>query len=129
MKIKKILSSLLAATMLFGSVTANAVTIESDDTPKRSGVAVESDDMPKRSGSSLEQVRSRTTAVDKSLYDLPEKIEDGAILHAWSWSCATIEANMERIAAAGYTAVQTSPMARCYSVYDGDYLIGEYKRI
>ena len=36
MKIKKILSSLLAATMLFGSVSANAVTVETDDMPKAS---------------------------------------------------------------------------------------------
>lgn len=36
-------------------------------------------------------------------------ITDGTILHAWSWSFATIKDSMADIAAAGYTAVQTSP--------------------
>ena len=110
MKFKKVLSSLLAATMLFGSVTANAVTIESDDTPKRSGAAVEA---------------SGEAAINKDEYDMCDNIEDGAILHAWCWSCATITANMKDIAEAGYTAVQTSPMQRSYSRYkDKETLMG-----
>ena len=105
MKIKKILSSLLAATMLFGSVTANAVTIESDDTPKRSGAAVE------------QESSSVAVTSNKTDHGLPAKLEDGAILHAWCWSCNTITANMKDIAAAGYTAIQTSPMQQSYARY------------
>lgn len=94
MKIKQILSSLLAATMIFGSVTANAVTVESKDVPERSGAAVET-------------VQSGEGAAASD-------ISNGTILHAWCWSCATIKANMADIAAAGYSAVQTSPMNTCY---------------
>ena len=43
-------------------------------------------------------------------YNLPEKIEDGAILHCWAWSFNTIKENLPQIAAAGYKAVQTSPV-------------------
>ena len=70
MKIKKILSSLLAATMLFGSVTANAVTVESKDVPERSGAAVESEDTPKRSGAVIEQGSSG----DEEIVDCKRRI-------------------------------------------------------
>ena len=113
MKFKKILSSLLAATMLLGSVTANAVTVESDDTPKRSGAAVEVE-------SSGEEV-----TVDKTLYGLPENIQDGAILHAFCWSFDEIKDNMPLIAQSGYTAVQTSPVSKCYSKYPEKVLMGD----
>lgn len=47
-----------------------------------------------------------------------QSIKDGAILHAWCWSFKTIEQNMDKIAAAGFTAVQTSPANEC--------LVGDY---
>ena len=37
-------------------------------------------------------------------------IQDGVTLHCWNWSFNNIEANMAKIAALGYTAVQTSPI-------------------
>lgn len=37
-------------------------------------------------------------------------IQDGVTLHCWNWSFQSIEANMEKIAALGYTAIQTSPI-------------------
>ena len=37
-------------------------------------------------------------------------IQDGLTLHCWNWSFAEIEANMDQIAAQGYTAIQTSPV-------------------
>ena len=37
-------------------------------------------------------------------------IQDGVTLHCWNWSYKNIEANMELIAASGYTAIQTSPI-------------------
>ena len=40
-------------------------------------------------------------------------IQDGVTLHCWNWSFKNIEANMADIAAAGYTAVQTSPIQQC----------------
>ena len=42
-----------------------------------------------------------------------EKVGRGAILHCWCWSFKTIEANIERIASAGFTAIQTSPANAC----------------
>lgn len=114
MKIKQILSSLLAATMIFGSVTANAVTVESDDMPKASGAAVEQES----SGVSVTS--------NKTEHGLPANLQDGAILHAWCWSCNTITANMKDIADAGYTAIQTSPMQQSYARYsDKNTLMGQ----
>lgn len=44
---------------------------------------------------------------------LAERTDDGVILHAWCWSFNTIRENMSEIAAAGYSAVQTSPISKC----------------
>ena len=41
------------------------------------------------------------------------KVEDGAILQAFSWDFNTIKASMADIAAAGFSAVQTSPVNTC----------------
>lgn len=110
MKIKKILSSLLASTMLFGSVSANAVTVETDDMPKASGAAVET--FPSRDAAT---VNSGPDAL---------AIKNGVIFHAWSWSFNTITQHLDEIAAAGYTAIQTSPPSECYSVYNSKKLMG-----
>ena len=37
-------------------------------------------------------------------------IQNGVTLHCWNWSFANITANMAKIAAQGYTAIQTSPI-------------------
>ncbi len=44
----------------------------------------------------------------------PEATNEQIILHAWSWNFPTIAENMKRIADAGYTMVQTSPVQNCY---------------
>ena len=41
-------------------------------------------------------------------YGLPEKIEDGAILHCWTWSFNTIKENLPQIAQAGFKALDAS---------------------
>ncbi|MDD6848567.1 MAG: alpha-amylase family glycosyl hydrolase [Oscillospiraceae bacterium] len=46
-------------------------------------------------------------------YGLLDQVEGGLILHCWCWSFNTIKANLEKIAEAGYTAVQTSPISKC----------------
>ena len=43
-------------------------------------------------------------------YGLVDNVQDGVILHCWNWSYSNISANMEAIAEAGYSAVQTSPI-------------------
>ncbi|MFC4102656.1 InlB B-repeat-containing protein [Paenibacillus xanthanilyticus] len=40
----------------------------------------------------------------------PERIRDGVILHAFDWNLSVIEDNLQAIADAGYTAIQTSPI-------------------
>ncbi|GBG10250.1 hypothetical protein PAT3040_04971 [Paenibacillus agaridevorans] len=40
----------------------------------------------------------------------PERIRDGVILHAFDWNLNVIESNLQAIADAGYTAIQTSPI-------------------
>lgn len=46
-------------------------------------------------------------------YGLAERVQDGAILHAWCWSFNTIKQNLKDIAEAGFTTVQTSPANEC----------------
>lgn len=58
---------------------------------------------------SAESVSSTST----NDYGLLDEVEGGLILHCWCWSFNTIKNNMESIAQAGYTAVQTSPISKC----------------
>ena len=48
-----------------------------------------------------------------SLDNTKEYIRNGTILHCWCWSFKTIEENLPRIAEAGFTAIQTSPINTC----------------
>lgn len=48
-----------------------------------------------------------------------EKIENGAILQAFCWDFNTIKKSMADIAAAGFSAVQTSPINECLEGEDG----------
>ena len=51
---------------------------------------------------------------DRVTHD-PNATNTESILHAWSWNFPTIGENMKRIADAGFTMVQTSPVQNCYS--------------
>lgn len=46
-------------------------------------------------------------------------IQDGVTLHCWNWSFKNIEANMAKIAALGYTAIQTSPIQQAKQATSG----------
>lgn len=112
MKFKRILSSLLAlSTMVLGTASTvgsvNAASVETDDRPAASAAAVPAE-----------------TSGDE---DVKSYIENGTILHAFCWSFDTIRENMADIAAAGYTAVQTSPASACYSKYNAMKLLGQDK--
>jgi alpha-amylase len=52
-------------------------------------------------------VDTESTATDVNLQD---NVQDGVILHAFCWSYAEIEKNLEAIKAAGYSTIQTSPV-------------------
>ena len=52
-------------------------------------------------------------AKDRVTHD-PDATNTETILHAWSWNFPTIGENMKKIADAGYTMVQTSPVQNCY---------------
>ena len=43
-------------------------------------------------------------------YHLAKNIQDGVILHAWNWSYNEIKDNLETIARAGFSTIQTSPV-------------------
>ncbi len=44
----------------------------------------------------------------------PDAYNTGTILHAWSWNFPEIAKNMQKIADAGFTMVQTSPVQECF---------------
>lgn len=44
----------------------------------------------------------------------PDAVNTGSILHAWSWSFPEIARNMQKIADAGFTMIQTSPVQECF---------------
>lgn len=45
-------------------------------------------------------------------YGLMDNIQDGTILHCFDWKYSDIEAELENIAEAGFTSIQTSPAQR-----------------
>lgn len=51
-----------------------------------------------------------TAAASTASANIPERIRDGVILHAFDWNLSVIEDNLQAIADAGYTAIQTSPL-------------------
>ena len=53
------------------------------------------------------------TAKDRVTHN-PEATNTETILHAWSWNFPTIGEKMKKIADAGYTMVQTSPVQNCF---------------
>lgn len=53
---------------------------------------------------------SEPEAISAQSYNLPDKIEDGAILHCWTWNFKNIIDNLPKIAEAGFKSIQTSPI-------------------
>lgn len=45
----------------------------------------------------------------------PDYTNTETIIHAWSWNFPTMARNMKKIADAGFTMIQTSPVQQCYS--------------
>lgn len=60
-----------------------------------------------------------TTATSDEQESLPENVEKGLILHCWCWNFNTIKDNIPKIAEAGFTAVQTSPINEVVKGDDG----------
>ena len=88
---KKIISSFLAA----GLVMSSSVVGFSAVTTSNSEVAASS-------------------TVD---FEQPDNVQEGVILHCWNWSYNNIKKYLPQIAAAGYTAVQTSPVTQPKDYY------------
>lgn len=53
---------------------------------------------------------SYTTASSGETFQDKTGIQNGVTLHCWNWSFAEIEAHLDEIKAAGFTAIQTSPV-------------------
>lgn len=58
-----------------------------------------------------------TGATEFTNFEQPKDIQQGVILHCWNWSYNNIKEYMPQIAAAGYTAVQTSPVTQPKDYY------------
>ncbi len=54
-------------------------------------------------------VVSATNNSSQEKYGLVENIQDGTILHCFDWKYTDIQAELENIAKAGFTSIQTSP--------------------
>ena len=61
----------------------------------------------------------------------PAPLEDGIgpILHCWNWSLKNIEDRLPSIKAAGYTAIQTSPLQPQKDFYAGGYWKNEWWKL
>ena len=95
---KRIIASLLAACLLGGTAVSLGGCGEETKTGSQGASATES-----------------TTAASNGKTDSAgaDDIANGAILQAFSWDFNTIRESMPDIAAAGFSAVQTSPVNAC----------------
>ena len=66
------------------------------------------------------------TTVDRMTHD-PDFTNTETILHVWSWNFPTIAENMKKIADAGFTMLQTSPVNACFSPEGGNVKIFDEK--
>ena len=82
----RILSLAMSFTMVFTNIPANMI-----------GTVT---------GSNVGALSNVSAATD---YGLADNIQDGTILHCFDWKYKDIEDELENIAAAGFTSVQTSP--------------------
>ncbi len=142
---KKILGLFLALMMV------STAALSGCDNSSSTGSASSADES---SQAESEETSSVSAASDEDAEDLSYQINGdgsismsyGSILHAWCWSFNTITENLQDIADAGYTSIQTSPINECkvgedggmclYSDSDGkwyyhyqptDYVIGNYQ--
>lgn len=117
MKFKRKLSAILAVLMLLSNMPYGASAVETKSEVNNVNATVsETQDTPEGETSdtpSIEKNNTELSADGVTDYGLCEHVQDGVILHAFCWSFNTIKANMADIAAAGYTAVQTSPPNAC----------------
>lgn len=58
------------------------------------------------------------SAKDRVTHD-PNFTNTESILHVWSWNFPAIAANMQKIADAGFTMIQTSPVQECFNPEGG----------
>lgn len=105
MKFKKIAALLLASSMLSAALTACNTNSSGNSSTTPAGNTNET-----TAGNSTNTDTPNTS----DGYGLTETIEDGAILHCFSWSFKAITESMEDIAMAGFSAIQTSPVNLCY---------------
>ncbi len=113
---KKLLSILLTLSVLATALTAAGC-----------GNGAEESGETQASETQASEIVSEATTTAEYDFGLADNIEDGVILHAWTWSFASITESMADIAAAGYSAVQTSPINACYDGDAGMQLMGEGK--
>lgn len=66
-----------------------------------------------------QQNENEETDVKSVDFKTADKVADGAILQAFCWDFNTIKESMADIAAAGFSAVQTSPINECLEGEDG----------
>ncbi len=110
--LSRILSFFLAAALVFSGAPAGTAYAAQADKTQAASAQTASASASDESASNAEQ------------YGLTEEIEDGAILHCWCWSFDTIRENMADIAAAGFSAVQTSPANECNDTHPNMKLMG-----
>ena len=104
MKMRRLLSALLAVVMLMSVLSVGIVATSAAETDT---AEVAADIDVAAAGSTYEDMLANIEADNN--YGLSETVNDGTILQAWTWSFANIEANLETIAEQGFTTIQVSP--------------------
>ena len=110
MKFKKIAALLLSMAMVasvFAGCSTESTTVNNDQTTV-------SDETTSASTDDNQAAEPPVITNVPEGYGLADNIEDGAILHCFSWSFKAIEESLEDIATAGFSTIQTSPINVCY---------------
>ena len=89
---RNLISLIIAITMSSGMLVVNPINVDA-------------------SVDSVAQINASGTTNE---YGLANDTSKGTILHAFSWSFNTIREHMKEIAECGYSAIQVSPISKCY---------------
>ena len=116
---KRIISFLLAGLLLAGTAAFAGCGNANESSSSESGSSGSSDSSSDSSSESSQAAAESHGGVTKGEFANAEKVADGAILQAFCWNFNTIKQSLPDIAAAGYTAVQTSPINACLEGEDG----------
>lgn len=109
---KKITSIIITTIMLISATACGNGDINKNNSSSETETKATTEKATQKATEEI-QYKPAKTKNKTNKQGLADNISDGSILHTWCWSFNTITENMEKIADAGFSTIQTSPINQC----------------